>query len=126
MKLVVSGLAVTIVFAVLLTILEIDGRRYDRWRSANWLQNLHRGWVREGAPLPADPDNYGQRNDGTTYVYTASHEISGSNYYGLFAFKGEHISPNHFVVATNGAILVLDDPAGVRLLHFTKKGGGAW
>ena len=119
-------LVVAVGFALWFTVLGIDGTRYDRWRSAHWLQDLHRGWLKDGAPLPADPNNYGHTSVGTTYVYTAAHMISGTNYYGLFAFKGVHIQPNHFAVATNGAILVLDDPAGVRLLHFSKRGAGAW
>jgi len=122
----VGATVVALGFAVFLTVLPIDGTRYDRWRSANWLQNLHRAWLRDGGRLPADPNNYGHRGAGTTYVYTAVHTISGTNYYGLFAFTGEHIPPNHFAVATNGAILVLDDPNGVRLVHFSKRGAGAW
>jgi hypothetical protein len=127
-KLAVGGLVVAVAFVVLARILGIEETRYHRWSNANWLQNLHRGWLRAGAPLPADPNNYGSINIGTTYVYTASHVIGGSNYYGLFAYEGEeHFPPpNHFAVATNGAILVLDDPAGVRLLHFSKRGAGAW
>jgi len=125
-KVLVCVVVVAIAFAVLLTILGIDGAMYDRWRSANWLQNLHRAWLQDGAPLPADPNKYGHRSSGTTYVYTASHLISGTNYFCLFAFKGEHVPPNHFAVTTNGLVLVLDDPARVRLLHFSKRGAGAW
>lgn len=113
-------------FVAVLAVLTVDGRAYERWSSGQWLKSLHKSWVMAGCPTPADPASYGYRNTGTTYVYTAAHVVHGSNYYGLFAFKAPHTQPAHFAVATNGAVLVLDDPKGVRLLKFKAGRGAAW
>jgi hypothetical protein len=115
-----------VLFLALLTILTIDGRAYERWKSANVLRTQHHAWIKEGAPWPPpNPTNYVRASWGTSYLYNASHIVDGERCQGLYAFRA-HDWPHHYAITTNGVVLVLGEKNGIRLLRFTKEKAAAW
>jgi hypothetical protein len=125
-KFVIVLAVVAVLLLALLTILSIDGRAYERWKSAQVLRTLHLGWIKDGTPFPPpNPTNYGWASWGTSYVYNVSHNINGTNYQGLFAFDDYH-RPHHYAIATNGVIIVREEKDGLRLLRMSKDKAAAW
>lgn len=125
-KVVIAFGILALLFIGLLIFLGIDGRAYERWKSAHVLIDSYHGWTRDGAPWPPPhPTNYVWASWGTSYVYTASQNIDGQIYHGLFAFRAYNW-PHHYAISTNGVVIDLGDKNGVRLLRFTKGRAAAW
>ncbi len=119
-------LAILGLFAILLLVLGVDGRLFERWKSAMVLRNLHRSWERDGAPQPfPDPSKYGYASWGTSYVDSASYVIKGGVYHGLYGFR-DYTRPDHLTITTNGVLIVFGKSGTPRLLWMAKKGAGAW
>jgi len=125
-KLAAGVLVVAVLFIVLLTVLAVDGRLYERWSDATHLRILYKSWVLDGSPFPIpDPQKYGYSSDGTSYVYIASQVIDGQRYQGLFAYR-KYTQPTVFAITTNGVCLVLRDDGSARLMWIHKTRGAAW
>jgi hypothetical protein len=125
-KFAACALIVVVLFIALLAVLGIDGRLYERWRSAMVLRGAYKVWIRDGSPQPVPaPIKYGYASWGTSRVDSVSFVIDGHTYQGLYEFR-DYTRPDHLAVTTNGVFLVLRDDGSARLLWIHKTRAAAW
>jgi hypothetical protein len=88
------------------------------WSTAIKLRMARDQWLKAGSPDPALSLKYlGWSPSATSFVYTATQNIAGHTYHGLFAIRDQSLPERSFAITRDGEVLILADSGVISLIE---------